>query len=246
MEIANDFSLGVPLEETWALLGDLGRVAAAMPGATVDAVDADGVRVTMKVKVGPISVAYRARVEIVSRDEAAHVAVLRATGREARGQGTVEATVTAALRGDGARTDVALTTDLAVTGRVAQFGGGVMKEVADRLLKQFARRLEAQLAAPVAVGAGSGAGAMSDAGAGSSVNGAGEGGADAAAGVGASAAPSPAGAPAAPSGQPAPVAPAPAPARPLVPAGPALDAFVGGLLGALLATLLLGLLRRRA
>lgn len=223
MEIANDFSLGVPLDEAWALLGDLGRVAAAMPGATVDEVDADGVRLTMKVKVGPISVAYRARVEIASRDDATHVAVLKVTGREARGQGTVEATVTAALRAAGARTDVALATDLNVTGRVAQFGGGVMKEVADRLLKQFARRLEAQLTEPPAAAE-------------------------------ASEPPPAAKASEPPVDQPkpvsepvpaaAPAAPSPAASRGLIPSGAKLDAFAGALLGAFLATLLLGLLRR--
>lgn len=168
MEIANEFSLSVPLDRAWPLLTDLARVAPAMPGATVTAVEPDGIRATMKVKVGPISVAYRVRVELVSADEATHVAVLRASGREARGQGTVEATVTARLRAAGAeQTAVALTTDLAVTGRVAQFGGGVMKEVADRLLRQFAGRLEAQVgdvpgegasaAGSVAGAAGSGA-----------------------------------------------------------------------------------------
>ncbi|MDW5597098.1 SRPBCC family protein [Conexibacter stalactiti] len=148
MEIANEFSLSVPLERAWPLLTDLERVAPAMPGVTVDAVDDDGLRVTMRVKVGPISVTYRTVVSLVSADPATHTAVLKARGREARGQGTVEATVTALLRAaedEEERTEVDLLTDVAVTGRIAQFGGGVMKEVADRLLRQFAGRLEAQL-----------------------------------------------------------------------------------------------------
>ncbi|HST38041.1 MAG TPA: SRPBCC family protein [Conexibacter sp.] len=149
MEIANEFSLSVPLERAWPLLTDLERVAPAMPGVTVDGADPDGgLRVTMRVKVGPISVTYRTVVSLVSADPATHTAVLKASGREARGQGTVEATVTALLRAaedEEERTEVDLLTDVAVTGRVAQFGGGVMKEVADRLLRQFARRLEAQL-----------------------------------------------------------------------------------------------------
>lgn len=149
MEIANEFSLSVPLERAWPLLTDLERVAPAMPGVTVDGADPEGgLRVTMRVKVGPISVTYRTVVSLVSADPATHTAVLKASGREARGQGTVEATVTALLRAaedEEERTEVDLLTDVAVTGRVAQFGGGVMKEVADRLLRQFARRLEAQL-----------------------------------------------------------------------------------------------------
>jgi carbon monoxide dehydrogenase subunit G len=154
MEIANEFSLSVPLERAWPLLTDLERVAPAMPGVTVDGADPEGgLRVTMRVKVGPISVTYRTVVSLVSADPATHTAVLKASGREARGQGTVEATVTALLRAaedEEERTEVDLLTDVAVTGRVAQFGGGVMKEVADRLLRQFSRRLEQVVQEPAA------------------------------------------------------------------------------------------------
>ncbi|MBB4661814.1 SRPBCC family protein [Conexibacter arvalis] len=255
MEIANEFSLSVPLDAAWPLLTDLGRVAPAMPGATVTAVEPDGIRATMKVKVGPISVAYRVRVELVSQDEATHVAVLRASGREARGQGTVAATVTARLRADGEQTAVALTTDLAVTGRVAQFGGGVMKEVADRLLRQFAQRLEAQLAEEPAAdaagpaadatapGAAPAAGAAQPAGA----TGAGTGAGDAAGATGAAS-----GANAAPGAAPA---AAPVEAEPvdlgrvagaaLLPSGPAVGAFGGAFLGTFLGFLLAALLLRR-
>jgi hypothetical protein len=101
----------------------------------------------MRVKVGPITTSYRTVVSLESTDEAAHTAVLKASGRETRGAGTVEATVTAKLAEASGATAVALTTDLAVTGKVAQLGGGVMSEVADRLLQQFAARLEEQLGA---------------------------------------------------------------------------------------------------
>jgi len=255
MEIANEFSLSVPLERAWPLLTDLARVAPAMPGATVTAVEPDGIRATMKVKVGPISVAYRVRVELVSQDEATHVAVLRASGREARGQGTVEATVTARLRADGDQTAVALTTDLAVTGRVAQFGGGVMKEVADRLLRQFAQRLEAQLEAPAAAGdsgasaAGSGASASGPApvGAGAQASApAGEGGA-AGAGGGANSggAAAPTSAPAAAPGDEEAVDLGRIAGSALLPSGPATGAFAGAFLGTFLGILLAALLLRR-
>ncbi len=273
MEIANEFSLSVPLDRAWPLLTDLARVAPAMPGATVTAVEDDGIRATMKVKVGPISVAYRVRVELVSADEATHVAVLRAGGREARGQGTVEATVTARLRADGPETTaVALTTDLAVTGRVAQFGGGVMKEVADRLLRQFAGRLEAQLgdvpgAGAEAAGSGAGAAGSGSSGSGNSAGSgaggsgnsagsvaqtatsAGEGGGS---GAGAGSASSAAGAPAAAHG-----ARAAAPAEEevvdlgriagtaLLPSGPGVAAFGGAFLGTFLGILLAALLLRK-
>lgn len=277
MKIANEFSLGVPLAEAWRLLTDLERVAPAMPGVTLTAVEPDGISATMKVKVGPITVSYRARVTLVSQDEERHVAVLHARGREARGQGTVEATVTATLQGDADRTDVTLDTDLDVTGRVAQFGGGVMKEVADRLLRQFTRRLEAQLAeqraddgaVAAAVGSGAPGAATVDApSAGAAAGAAGAGAAGAgAAGAGAGAAGAGAagvggasrGGLGSPSANAAGGGTASAPvgggsdddaldigqlagAALLPAAGPAVAAFLGGLLGALIAALLL---RRR-
>jgi carbon monoxide dehydrogenase subunit G len=239
MEIANEFSLGLPLERAWPLLTDLERVAPAMPGVTVDAVEDDGLRATMRVKVGPIAVTYRTVVTLVSADPATHTAVLKARGREARGQGTVEATVTALLRAaedEPERTEVDLLTDVAVTGRVAQFGGGVMKEVADRLLRQFARRLEQVVQEPAAVGA-----AVSGAAAGA--------GAGPAGGNDASAAPANGGEPRA--------TPASAPAEPetadlggiataaLLPSGPTAGAFAGAFLGTFLGALLAALLLRR-
>jgi hypothetical protein len=145
MQIETGFALGVPVDKAWPLLSDLERVAPAMPGVQVESSGADGVRATMKVKVGPVTATYRTLVSVESLDDATHTAVLKASGRETRGPGTVEALVTARLSDDNGATAVALTTDLAVTGRVAQLGGGVMSEVADRLLQQFAARLEQDL-----------------------------------------------------------------------------------------------------
>jgi uncharacterized protein len=147
MLIETGFTLGRPLEESWGLLTDLERVAPAMPGVTVESFDAEGLHATMRVKVGPVTATYRTTVTIVSLDEATRTAVLRASGKETRGPGTVSATVTATMTAAGAATEVQLSTDLAVTGKIAQFGGGVMTEVADKLLRQFAESLEAQLGA---------------------------------------------------------------------------------------------------
>lgn len=148
MLIETGFTLARPLAESWALLTDLERVAPAMPGVTVESSDDAGLHAVMRVKVGPVTAAYRTVVSIVSLDEAARTAVLRASGKETRGPGTVEATVTANLAPEGdAATAVQLSTDLAVTGKMAQFGGGVMTEVAEKLLRQFADQLEEQLAA---------------------------------------------------------------------------------------------------
>jgi carbon monoxide dehydrogenase subunit G len=149
MLIETGFTLARPLVDSWALLTDLERVAPAMPGVTVESSDADGLHAVMRVKVGPVTASYRTVVSIVSLDEAARTAVLRASGKETRGPGTVDATVTARMAPEGdAATAVQLSTDLAVTGKMAQFGGGVMTEVAEKLLRQFADQLEEQLAAP--------------------------------------------------------------------------------------------------
>jgi carbon monoxide dehydrogenase subunit G len=150
MRIETGFRLGTPVESAWPVLIDLERVAPCMPGVTVESGQDDYLQTTMRVKVGPVTATYRTTVSVESLDEAAHTAVLRVRGQETRGPGTVEADVTAVLSpdGDGASSTVSLTTDLDVTGKVAQFGGGVMTEVADRLLQQFAERLEAELAPP--------------------------------------------------------------------------------------------------
>lgn len=147
MEIVTSFRLAVPPDEAWPVLTDLERVAPCMPGVQVESADDDGLQAKMRVKVGPVTAAYRTQISMESRDDEARTAVLRATGREARGPGTVDALVTASLKGEGDATAIDLKTDLTVTGKVAQFGGSVMTEVADRLLQQFAAKLEQDLTA---------------------------------------------------------------------------------------------------
>lgn len=240
MEIANEFSLGLPLERAWPLLTNLERIAPAMPGVTVDGVEGDALRATMRVKVGPIGVTYRAVVTVVSADPAANTVVLRASGREARGSGTVEATITALLRtveDAPERTAVDLLTDVAVTGRVAQFGGGVMREVADRLLRQFARRLEQQLVEQPELAELAASATPEAATAAATPVGA----APAAAAGAAPSAAAPAAARPTPAPAPRPAAPAPAASAPAL-AG--VSAFAGALLGALFGALLAALLLR--
>jgi carbon monoxide dehydrogenase subunit G len=152
MLIETGFSLSAAPGDAWALLTDLERVAPAMPGVTVTSVGDDELQATMRVKVGPVTAAYRTTVAFAQRDEAAGTAVLKASGRETRGTGTVDATVTATLTPDGTGTAVALSTDVAITGKIAQFGGSVISEVADKLLRQFAAELERQLATPPTAG----------------------------------------------------------------------------------------------
>lgn len=149
MELANDFTVPVPRAQAWAVLMDVERVAPCMPGATFDGyVDGEqdsGFKGRVKVRLGPITVTYNGTARFVERDEAAGVAVIEANGKEARGPGTAAATIRATLVDEGTSTRVSVATDLNVTGKPAQFGRGVMAEVAGKLVGQFAECLASQL-----------------------------------------------------------------------------------------------------
>jgi uncharacterized protein len=146
MKLEHDFAVPAPIDEAWRVLLDVERVAPCMPGATLLTVDGDEFTGTVKVKVGPIQVTYKGLAKFAERDENAHRAVIEATGKEARGTGTAAATVTAVLTSSGPEsTQVKVETDLNVTGRPAQFGRGVMEEVAAKLIGQFANCLADEL-----------------------------------------------------------------------------------------------------
>lgn len=148
MELHHEFGVPVPVADAWRALLDIERVAPCMPGATVEEYDGETVKGTVKVKVGPVTVTYRGTAVFEERDGTAHRVVLAARGKEVRGQGTARATVTGTLTEKDGATVVSVTTDLAVTGRPAQFGRGVMAEVGDRIIGQFADCLAGRLAAP--------------------------------------------------------------------------------------------------
>ncbi|MEU6372340.1 SRPBCC family protein [Streptomyces sp. NPDC046909] len=145
MELHHEFTVPVPVDDAWRALLDIERVAPCMPGATVADYDGKTVNGSVKVKVGPITVTYKGTAVFEEQDESAHRMVLIASGRETRGQGTARATVTGTLTEQDGGTAVSVRTDLTVTGRPAQFGRGVMAEVGDRIIGQFARNLAEQL-----------------------------------------------------------------------------------------------------
>src|SRR4051812_2075749 len=154
MKLEHEFTVPTSVDEAWKVLLDVERVAPCMPGATLLTVDGDEFTGTVKVKVGPIQVTYKGQAKFAELDETGHRAVIEATGKEARGSGTAAATVTARMRASGeAATTVSVETELNVTGRPAQFGRGVMEEVAGKLIGQFAKCLSEELASPGAVGA---------------------------------------------------------------------------------------------
>jgi carbon monoxide dehydrogenase subunit G len=155
MELRNEFVVPVGIDEAWVLLTDVERIAPCMPGAELQEIDGDEYRGIVKVKVGPITAQYKGKATFVEKDDAAHKAVLRADGRDTRGQGNANATITATLESEGSGTKVTVITDLAITGRAAQFGRGVMADVSTKLLGQFVSCLEKNVlgAAPAEVGA---------------------------------------------------------------------------------------------
>jgi uncharacterized protein len=164
VEFTNEFTVPVGVDRAFEILTDLERVAPCLPGATLEEVDGDAYTGKVKVKVGPITVQYRGTAEVTVKDEDAKHAVIHAKGKEARGSGTAAADVTADLVANGdAETKVTVVTDLAITGKPAQFGRGVMEDVGTKLIDTFATRLEAMIqedehgpaeTAPDAAGAG--------------------------------------------------------------------------------------------
>jgi carbon monoxide dehydrogenase subunit G len=147
MELTNEFRVGVPISDAWKVLTDVERIAPFLPGAQLQEVHGDEYRGVVKVKVGPITAQYKGQATILEQDEAAGRVVLRASGRDTRGQGNATADITATMVADGDATKVKVVTDLTVTGKVAQFGRGVLAEVSAKLMGQFVDALEADLAA---------------------------------------------------------------------------------------------------
>jgi uncharacterized protein len=137
----------VPPAQAWPVLLDVERIGPCMPGATITKVDGRDFEGKVKVKVGPITVTYGGAATFTDIDDGQHRAVIVAKGKEVRGGGTANATITTQLHDQGESTRVTVHTELAITGRPAQFGRGVMADVGTKLLGRFADRLARQLSA---------------------------------------------------------------------------------------------------
>jgi uncharacterized protein len=146
MKIDNEFTVGVPIDRAWAILTDLEGIAPCMPGAVLTGVEGDVYSGKVKIKVGPITSEYAGTAQFVEKDEASYRAVIDAKGRDVRGAGNAAAAITAQLRAEGASTVVNVDTDLKISGKIAQFGSGMIREVSTKLLGQFADCLEGKLA----------------------------------------------------------------------------------------------------
>ena len=147
MELNNDFEVAAPVDLVWAVLTDVERIAPCLPGAQLLEIEGDEFRGVVKIKVGPITAQYKGAASFSERDDVEHRAVLRAEGRDTRGAGNAAADITAELEATEVGTKVTVTTDLTVTGKVAQFGRGVMADVSKKLMGQFAENLSDLIAA---------------------------------------------------------------------------------------------------
>ena len=158
MELVNDFTVNVPVDEAWKTLTDVERIAPCLPGAQLQEVEGDVYRGIVKVKVGPILAQFKGQATFVEKDESNHKAVLKAEGRDTTGKGNASALITAILEPQGdSLTKVTVATDLTITGKVAQFGRGALADVSTKLLGQFVDQLESTVLNQPAGGGGNGA-----------------------------------------------------------------------------------------
>jgi carbon monoxide dehydrogenase subunit G len=149
VKLDHQFTVPAPLDEVWKAVIDPERVAPCMPGATLTKVEGDAFTGTVKVKMGPISLLYKGSGEFLEKDEGAKKVVIKASGKDARGSGTAAATVTLTLTADGESTHGTVVTDLAITGKPAQFGRGLISEVGGKILDAFVECLSSKLGSSV-------------------------------------------------------------------------------------------------
>ena len=149
MKLDQSFEVNAPMQAVWEALVDVERVAPCLPGAEITEGGDDGqYKGTFTVKLGPTTAAYRGTLHMESVDEASHTAVMRANGTDKRGQGGAKAQITSVVtEGEGGATKVDVSTDFTITGRLARFGrGGMIQDVSNRLLREFAECLQRNLA----------------------------------------------------------------------------------------------------
>jgi carbon monoxide dehydrogenase subunit G len=143
--LEHQFRVAAPIDEVWSALLDPQRVAPCMPGATLTSVDGESFAGTVKVKLGPVALLYKGTGSFESADADSRRAVIKASGKDSRGNGTASATIEVTLSADGGDTVAAVVTELSVTGRPAQFGRGMITEVGGKILDRFAECLAGKL-----------------------------------------------------------------------------------------------------
>jgi carbon monoxide dehydrogenase subunit G len=138
VKLENEFTVPVDIDTVFDALNDPEKVTPCFPGATLDSREGDDFTGTVKVKLGPISMTYKGKGTFVERDKTNHKVVVDAQGRDSRGNGTASAKATLTMSDEGGKTKVNVLTEMQVTGKPAQFGRGVMADVGDKILGQFA------------------------------------------------------------------------------------------------------------
>ena len=152
MKLEQSFEVRAPVERVWETLIDIERVAPCLPGAEIDEAGEDGTyRGTFSVRLGPTTAAYRGELRMEELDQTARRVVMHASGQDKRGQGSAKASIVSTMREEGEVTRVDVETDFTITGRLARFGrGGMIKDISNRLLKDFADCLQQKIEAPPA------------------------------------------------------------------------------------------------
>ena len=152
MKLEQSFEVRAPLERVWETLIDVERVAPCLPGAEITEASEDGTyRGTFSVRLGPTTAAYRGELKVEEVDEAAHRVTMRASGQDKRGQGSANATIVSNMDSEGDVTKVDVATDFTITGRLARFGrGGMIQDISNRLMRDFADCLQKRIEAPPA------------------------------------------------------------------------------------------------
>jgi carbon monoxide dehydrogenase subunit G len=149
MKLQNSFEVPVPVEEAWPVLLDIERIAPCLPGATLEGAEGDEYTGKVRIKAGPVTVNYAGRLRMHDVDEESRSVVLDAQGKEQRGSGTVKADIAArVVPADGQSARVLLETDLAITGKPAQLGRGLIADVSAKIIEQFANNLAREMTGP--------------------------------------------------------------------------------------------------
>jgi uncharacterized protein len=165
MNLEQSFEVAAPVQRVWKALIDVEQVAPCLPGAAVSGRNEDGsFNGTFTVKIGPTSASYAGKLLMEQVDEGAHTATMQANGTDKRGQGSAKAKIvsTVSPAGEG-RTRVDVSTDYHITGRLARFGrGGMIEDISERLLREFAERLRGMLEGSGAAPGGAGEAANTD------------------------------------------------------------------------------------
>jgi carbon monoxide dehydrogenase subunit G len=154
LKLEQSFDVDAPVDRVWQALIDVEHVAPCLPGAAVTGRNDDGsYSGTFTIKIGPTTASYTGKLEMQDIDEQTHTAILRAQGTDKRGQGGANATIVSKVSEADGKTRVEVDTDYHITGRLARFGrGGMIEDISERLLREFAARLQSSLAGGAVAG----------------------------------------------------------------------------------------------